>query len=467
MPEAERSKLPAAVALSALEQCLWDIRGKVFGVPTYDLFGGRIQPRIRMYGNINRSTDPRTPDGFADMAARAVAAGFDAVKLAPFDEMPRDLSNAGVTEEFTVRGIACAEAVRRKIGPKVDLLVDVHSHLDLKRGLDLARRMEHLNLFWIEEVTPAVPVVNLATINRDAKMPTAGGETILGVKGFYPYIKGEAVDVVMPDVKFCGGMLELKKIAAMAEGAGLLTAPHGPASPVGNVAAAQVCATMPNFRILEFSYGEVPWRAELIDPPERIVDSALPLTDAPGFGITLNEKTAAQVRGRHDPTTHPPPRQALLVQQSDRLSLRRPPLSNGPDLLRSLELHGHAIDRETHRASQAFANGEPVILQLRLLQDNRRVDVDDIASRFGRQFTRMSQKLQTPRSLPLLIGVGEVHADIAQCRRAQDGIGNGMRQHIGIGVTVQAELARNRSHRQEMRGRPATIRWTSQPSPLR
>ena len=294
MPEAERSKLPAAVAMSALEQCLWDIRGKVFGVPAYDLFGGRIQPRIRMYANINRSTDPRTPDTFAEMAGRAVAAGFDAVKLAPFDEMPRDLSNATVIEDFTQRGIACAEAVRRKIGPKVDLAVDVHSHLDLKRGLDLARRLEPLNLFWLEEVTPAVPLENLAAINREAKMPTAGGELILGVKGFYPYIKAEAVDVVMPDVKFCGGMLELKKIAALAEGAGLLTAPHGPASPVGNVAAAHVCATMPNFHILEFSYGEVPWRAELIDPPERIVDSAVPLTDAPGFGIELNEKTAAK-----------------------------------------------------------------------------------------------------------------------------------------------------------------------------
>jgi galactonate dehydratase len=294
MPEAERSKLPAAIAMSALEQCMWDIRGKVFGVPTYDLFGGRIQPRIRMYANINRSTDPRTPEGFADMAGRAIEAGFDAVKLAPFDEMPRDLSDAAVIEDFTQRGIACAEAVRKKIGSKRDLLIDVHSHLDLKRGLDLARRLEPLNLFWLEEVTPAVPVENLSTINREAKMPTAGGETILGVKGFYPYIKAEAVDIVMPDVKYCGGMLELKKIAAMAEGAGLLTAPHGPASPVGNVAAAHVCATMANFHMLEFSYGEVPWRAELINPPEKIVDSALPLGDAPGFGIELNEKTAAK-----------------------------------------------------------------------------------------------------------------------------------------------------------------------------
>lgn len=294
MPEAVRSKLPAAVALSALEQCLWDIRGKVFGVPVYDLFGGRIQPRIRQYANINRSTDPRTPEGFADMAGRAVSDGFDAVKLAPFDEMPRDLSNAAVIEDFTRRGIACAEAVRKRIGPKVDLLIDVHSHMDLKRGLELASRMEHLNLFWIEEVTPAVPVENLAAINREAKMPTAGGELLLGVKGFYPYIKAEAVDIVMPDVKFCGGMLELKKIAAMAEGAGLITSPHGPASPVGNVAAAHICATLPNFNILEFSYGEVPWRAEIIDPPEKIVNSAVPLSDAPGLGITINEKAAAK-----------------------------------------------------------------------------------------------------------------------------------------------------------------------------
>ncbi len=292
MPEAARSGLPAAVAMSALEQCLWDIRGKVFGVPVYDLLGGRIQPRIRVYANINRSTDPRTPQGFAAMAGRAVEAGFDAVKLAPFDEMPRDLGDAKVIEDFTVRGIECARAVRQAIGPTRDLLVDVHSHMDVARGRELVRRMEPLNLFWIEEVTPAKPVENLAEVRQAASMRTAGGETILGVEGFYPYIRGEAVDVIMPDPKYCGGLLELKKIAALAEGAGLLVSPHGPASPVGTTAAAHVCATLPNFLILEFSYGEAPWRAEFIDPPEQIAASALPLGARPGLGITLNERTA-------------------------------------------------------------------------------------------------------------------------------------------------------------------------------
>ena len=170
----------------------------------------------------------------------------------------------------------------------------MHSRYDLEDGVELTRRLEPLRLFWLEEVTPAKPVENLAAINRAAKMPTAGGESIHGVAGFYPYIKAEAVGIVMPDVKVCGGMLEMKKIAALAEGAGLIASPHGPASPVGNVTAAHVMATVPNFNILEFSYGEVPWRAELIDPPEQIIGSALVLSSRPGLGITLNEKTAAK-----------------------------------------------------------------------------------------------------------------------------------------------------------------------------
>jgi galactonate dehydratase len=205
----------AAVALSGLEQCLWDIQGKVFGVPVYELLGGKLRDRIRNYANINRSTEDRTPGGFASMAEKAVAAGFDAIKLAPFDGMPPRLTDP---EEFTKLGLNCAAAVRRVIGPERDLLIDVHSHYDLERGRDLTRRFEPLKLFWLEEVTPAQPIEWLATINREAKMPTAGGETIYGVRGFYPYIVAGAVDIVMPDVKYCGGVLELKKIAALAEG---------------------------------------------------------------------------------------------------------------------------------------------------------------------------------------------------------------------------------------------------------
>jgi len=98
----------------------------------------------------------------------------------------------------------------------------------------------------------------------------------------------------MPDIKLCGGMLELKKIAGLAEGAGLPVSPHGPASPIGNIAAAHIMASAPNFNILEFSFGEVPWRADLIVPAERIAAGHLPLSDRPGFVVEINEGVAAK-----------------------------------------------------------------------------------------------------------------------------------------------------------------------------
>jgi galactonate dehydratase len=283
---------PAAVAASSLEHCLWDIRGKIFSVPCYEFFGGALRTSLRQYGNINRSTADRSPEGFARMAEKAVAAGMTAVKLAPFDEIPLTLRDPAAVEEYVKIGIARASAVRQAIGPKIDLMVDVHSRVDLQRGLDLVKRLEPLNLFWVEEVTPASPLENLATIKQEATMPTAGGESLRGTTGFYPYIKANAAGIIMPDVKVCGGMLEMKMITAIIEGAGLIVSPHGPASPVGNVIAGQVMATASNFNILEFSYGENPWRAELITPAEDISHGDLRLSSRPGHGIELNEKTA-------------------------------------------------------------------------------------------------------------------------------------------------------------------------------
>ncbi|MCW5980589.1 MAG: mandelate racemase/muconate lactonizing enzyme family protein [Bryobacteraceae bacterium] len=289
LPEVERSKRPAAVALGGIEQCLWDLQGKALGLPVYKLFGGMLHPRIRNYANINRSTEERSPAGFAAMARQAVSAGFDAVKLAPFDDMPRLDADPKLLSEFTELGVERTRAVREAIGPEKDLLIDVHSRMDLPRGLELAQRLATLNLYWLEEVCRGLP--ELAAINKAAPMPTAGGESLFGTKGFYEYIKAGAVDIVMPDIKYCGGLLEMKKIAAMAEGAGLPASPHGPASPVGNMAAAHVCATLPNFQILEYAFGEVPWRADLVEPPETLDRGWLGVPERPGFGIALNEET--------------------------------------------------------------------------------------------------------------------------------------------------------------------------------
>jgi galactonate dehydratase len=250
-----------------------------------------LHPKIRNYANINRSTEVRTPEAFAALAQRGLDAGFDHFKMASFDGMPHR-GTAREREAHTQVGIDCIAAVRQTVGPNRQVLVDAHSNFNLEKGLELVTRVEHLNLYWLEEVTRDFK--DLAAIDRAAKMPTAGGESIFGVHGFLPYIELRAVDTIMPDIKYCGGLLETKKIAAMGEAAGLLCAPHGPASPVGNMAAAHVCATMPNFQILELGFGEVPWRHELIDPPESLDKGILTVPMRPGFGITLNEKTAAK-----------------------------------------------------------------------------------------------------------------------------------------------------------------------------
>lgn len=290
LAEVEKEGLNAAVAFGALEQCCHDLQGKLLKRPVYDLFGGRLYDTIRNYANINRAAKSREPEAFGDLAARAVAAGFDAIKLASFDGMPKN--DPARRRQHIDRGIECIEAVRKAAGPGVDIFVDGHSNFDLEGSLAVMRRLAPVNLAWLEEMSPRVE--ELAAFNQAATVATAGGESIFGIRGFYPYIKAGAVDIVMPDVKYCGGLLEMKKIAAMAEAAGLRCSPHGPASPVGNMAAAHACLTMPNFYILEMAFGETPWRAELITPAESLVKGRLQPSPKPGFGIELNESTLKQ-----------------------------------------------------------------------------------------------------------------------------------------------------------------------------
>ena len=278
-----------ACALSGLEQALYDLQGQVAGVPTCQLFGGKLRDTVRNYANINRSTASRVPAGFAAMAKSAQAAGFDAVKLASYDGIG-DTRTPTEFEKYTQLGTDCVRAVREVMGDEGDVLVDAHSNFGRRSGIDLAERLEPLNLFWLEEVSPSLE--DLAAVKHAARMATAGGESLFGLEQNHEYIAAGAVDILMPDIKYCGGMLELKKIAAMAEAAGLPVAPHGPASPVGNMAAAHICVGLPNALILEFSHGEVPWRAELVDPPEVLDKGFLAVPDRPGLGIRINDAVA-------------------------------------------------------------------------------------------------------------------------------------------------------------------------------
>lgn len=291
-PLAAKGGLVAATAFSAIEQALWDLAGKSLDVPTYTLFGGRLRDSLSVYANVNRATRPRTPAGFASAARAAVKEGFRAVKGAPWDGFPPPGSPAAAIDAAVENGIACVAAMREAIGPDVELMIDCHSFFDVALAERVARRLEPQNLAWYEEPVPPERLEETLAIRSRIKQPMAGGEILWGVAGFAPLSRRHAVEVIMPDVKHCGGLLELTRIAAVAATDGVTVAPHNPSGPVSTAASVQVCAVLENFRLLEFQWGEVDWRHDLVSPPERFENGAIAVPERPGFGIELNEKVA-------------------------------------------------------------------------------------------------------------------------------------------------------------------------------
>ena len=277
-----------ATAFSAIEQAQWDLVGKSLGAPVYDLVGGRLRDELPVYANINRATTDRSPNGFAISAQQAVADGFRAIKAAPFDGFPSlDQSRAEI-EAATELGVHCIEAMRTAIGPDIDLKIDAHSHFDVALAIDVATRLEPQRLSWYEEPVPPTDLDSTMAIKNGIRQTMAGGEFLFGVEEFSPLCQNRAVDIIMPDVKHCGGVAEIRRIATVADLYDVLVSPHNPSGPVSTMVSAQVCAGLPNFDILEYQWNEVPWRGDLVDPPERFSEGILQVPDGPGYGVTLN-----------------------------------------------------------------------------------------------------------------------------------------------------------------------------------
>jgi len=284
--------LISATAYSAIEQALWDLAGQALEVPACALFGGEVRDTLPVYANVNRVTTPRTPPGFAASVRRAVAEGFRSVKGAPFDGFPKPGSPAAEVRAAVDLGIACVGAMREAIGPDVELMVDCHSFFDVPLARTVAERLEPYHLAWYEEPVAPERIEEMVAIRRSIRQPMAAGELLFGVKGFSALCRRQAVNVIMPDVKHCGGLLEMTRIAAAARVDGVAVAPHNPSGPVATAANVQICAGMANFRILELQWGEVAWRGELVIPEERFEGGAIRVPRRAGFGIQLNEKVA-------------------------------------------------------------------------------------------------------------------------------------------------------------------------------
>lgn len=279
-----------ACAFSSVEQALYDLQGQAAGVPTYALFGGKLHDKIRQYANINRATYDRTPAGYAKLAQSAVDAGHGAIKMGAFDPIPRKATGAA-RQKGVDDGIETVRLAREIVGPDRGVAVDAHNRFGVEEGIEVQRRLEPYDLLFLEEMNKAPEI--LAQLRPHAKMPTAGGENLFGIEASFDYLAHDPVEVFMPDVKYVGGMLELKKVSVMAEARGMQVSPHAPSSPIVNAAHNHVCATLPNALIVEFAHGECDFRAQVVDPPEQLLPGGyLAVPDTPGLGLKINERTA-------------------------------------------------------------------------------------------------------------------------------------------------------------------------------
>ncbi|MDO9503401.1 mandelate racemase/muconate lactonizing enzyme family protein [Falsiroseomonas sp.] len=284
--------LVTATALSALDQALCDLAAQRNGEPLYRLLGGAVQETVRLYANINRGANPRTPEGFAAAARRAVAEGFGGVKLAPFEPMVWEDGRTPANRAAYAEGLSRIAAVRAAIGPDIDLMVDAHWRFSPGGAAQLICDVADAGLFWLEcPVAEANhrEITRLRGMANARGMRLAGAESLSGLAAYRPLVEAGCYDVLMPDAKHAGGLEEIRRIAALAQTAGVEIAPHNPTGPVCHAHSVHLCATIPNFMVLEVQYGETEAFFDIVQGESlRFIHGTAPLPRAAGLGITLN-----------------------------------------------------------------------------------------------------------------------------------------------------------------------------------
>jgi len=285
-------------ALSGIEQALWDVKGRALGVPAWELLGGRARDRVRVYGWIGGDR----PEDVGAAARAARAAGLGAVKMNATGELHYLDSEARV-EEAVERVAAVREA-------GVDVAVDFHGRVHRAMAKRLAQALEpHRPLFIEEPALPEHPEA-LREIARHTTVPIACGERLYTRWGFKEVLSAGIVDVIQPDLSHAGGLLECRKIAAMAEAYDVAVAPHCPLGPIALAASLQLDACTPNVVIQEQSLGmHYNERADLLDyvrEPEvfDVREGYMAVPEGPGLGVEIDEERVRAAAGA-DPWRNP------------------------------------------------------------------------------------------------------------------------------------------------------------------
>ena len=291
---ARRGSLELFCAVSGIEQAMWDIAGKACGQPVYNLLGGRCRDRIRVYAN-GWSYQLKEPADYARAAEQVLKQGFTALK---FDPLPAPW-RSWIPKEHEARAVAVVKAVRDAVGPDVDILIDQHRRLAPMHAIRLDKRLAEFGLYWLEEPNVAENPEALAEVRRATGLPIVIGEATYTKAGFRPLLEARAADILNPDVACCGGILELKEIAAMAEPFLVALSPHNYNSTVVALASTvHASAVMPNFIITEYFLPFVEFGDQISPNQLRPKNGYIELPVAPGLGIDVNEDALGKHPGK-------------------------------------------------------------------------------------------------------------------------------------------------------------------------
>ena len=295
-----RPDLTLGGIVSGLEMAMWDICGKETGKPVYELLGGRVHDKLRAYtylyppeGVDVYADDPvyRDPDAAAEAAVREVERGFTGVKFDPagrysvYDGRQPALHAMDLSEKMV-------RAVREAIGDRADILFGTHGQFTASGAIRLAKRLEKYDPLWFEEPCPPDSPEEIAKVARATSIPISAGERLTTKYEFHQLLKLGAASIIQPDLGRSGGLLETKKIAALAEVYHALVAPHLYCGPVVAAANIQLATCTPNFLILETIQGWQGFHAKLLKTSIHFDSGFIIPPTEPGLGVELNEDVA-------------------------------------------------------------------------------------------------------------------------------------------------------------------------------
>jgi len=303
-------------ALTGIEIALWDIKGKSLGVPVYELLGGKFRDRIWVYCDCQ--VDPGMDFDEIERVVHAVLAkGFTAIKIdldigaysagrisgnasaitdRCFEQtFVKDKFNYTAMQREHERMLQLVDMVTRAAGKDVAVAADLHTRLDVPSAIRLVRDLAPYHLLWLEEPLPPENIDALREVKAHSTVPICVGENLYLRFAFRELFEKRAADIVMPDLLKCGGLSDGRKIANLAELYYVPFAPHNVSSPIGTMATAHVCASIPNFLILEWHWNERPYWTTIIKQKQDIIKNGyIELTDRPGIGVDLDEEVARQ-----------------------------------------------------------------------------------------------------------------------------------------------------------------------------